>query len=467
MAIQQNLLRFPFAATALRRTLQACGLAMFGLLVACGDSGLPGAGSSSGGSGSSSSGGSTDAGWFAAWGTAIYTTYPNGPLTQGGMSVSTGTFPGDEAVNQSFRMIIHPSTGGVRVRVRFSNAFGTKPLVLQSVAIGESQATSTPAVVSNTPLLFGGETYVTVPVGQEVISDGADFRFAAGADLAVSFHVPGPSGPMSWHAEAFTTEYATQPNSGDMTADTSGAAFTNINRGFFFLSGLDVQADPATLPAGSATPPAIVFFGDSITDGFGSTPALNQRYADYFARRLQGAGIVAGVVNTGINSNTVTPARDPITTGQPGLQRFARDVLGRSNLHAVFILEGTNDLSFPKPADEIYAGLVTLARQAQAKGACVVVSTILPRNDPPVPFGWDPATEEPERQKLNALILSSTVFDAVVDLSSVMANPLVPTQPFQPYFVEGLHPNSVGYQVMANAIPFAPLLPAPLGSCAR
>jgi lysophospholipase L1-like esterase len=373
-------------------------------------------------------------------------------------------FPGNEAVNQSFRMMIHPSMGGQRVRVTFSNAYGDRPLVLEQVSIARRQAASGAAIVASTakPLSFRGQRRVSIPAGQEAVSDGADFSFAVGDDLAVSFHAPGPTGPMSWHSEAFSTQYATAPGSGDQTADASGASFSNLDRGWLFLAGLDVQAS-----ANSATPPAIVFLGDSITDGFGSTPERNERYPDFFARRLQEAGIEAGIVNVGINSNTVTPARDPLTTGEPAVQRFARDVLARSNLKAVFILEGTNDLSFGKPAEEVYAGLVTLAQQAHARGACMVVSTVLPRNDPPQPFGWDAGVEEPQRQALNRMILASTVFDATVDLGRAMENPAVANQPFQPYFVEGLHPNSTGYEVMANAIEPELLLPAPLGRCRR
>ena len=153
--------------------------------------------------------------------------------------------------------------------------------------------------------------------------------------------------------------------------------------------------------------------------------------------------------------------------GPPAIERFDRDVLSVSGVRSIFILEGTNDLSFPKSADEIYAGLVEMADQAHARGLCVVVSTILPRNDPQPIYGWDAATEEPERKKLNKLILSSAAFDATVDLSSVMANPLAPDQPFQAYFVDGLHPNPLGYSTMANAIPIEPLLPPPIGSCTR
>ena len=450
--------------TRIKRSV-AVAIAMCAVLsvLGCGDSGIASNAVAPGGN----LGGPADAGWFSAWGTAIYTTYPNGPLTMGGISVSTGVFVGNEAVNQSFRMVIRPSTGGIRVRVRFSNAFGTQPLVLENVVIAQRAAPTGPAISANTPLTFAGARSIRIPVGEEVVSDGADFSFAAGQDLAVSFHAPEATGPMSWHSEAFSLQYASLPNSGDVTGDTSGLSFININRGWFFLSGLDVQADPATLLPGRATPPTIVIFGDSITDGFGSAIELNARFPDLFAQRLQAAGITAGVVNMGINSNTVLSNDEPLTRGLPGVQRFAGDVLSRSNLRTVFILLGTNDLSQSKPAEAVYEGLRLLADQARTKGVCVVVSTILPRADPPVPFGWDIATEEPERQKLNAMILASPVFDATVDLSSVMANPLLPNLPFQPYFVEGLHPNPIGYQVLANGIPLEILLPPPMGTCGR
>lgn len=116
-------------------------------------------------------------------------------------------------------------------------------------------------------------------------------------------------------------------------------------------------------------------------------------------------------------------------------------------------------------SEVINTGLVTIAGLARAKGVCVVVSTVLPRNDPSLLFDWDAATEEPQRQRLNELILASTDFDATLDLAAAVASPGATNQPFQPFFVEGLYPNSVGYQVMADAIPLESLLPPPLGRC--
>ncbi|MGB1558260.1 MAG: hypothetical protein ACPHCJ_10795, partial [Oceanococcaceae bacterium] len=55
--------------------------------------------------------------------------------------------------------------------------------------------------------------------------------------------------------------------------------------------------------------------------------------------------------------------------------------------------------------------------------------------------------------------------DAVVDLAAAMANPLFPEQPNPVYFAEGLHPNSVGMQALAAAIPLDLVLPPPYGDC--
>ena len=46
-----------------------------------------------------------------------------------------------------------------------------------------------------------------------------------------------------------------------------------------------------------------------------------------------------------------------------------------------------------------------------------------------------------------------------------MANPLFPEQPNPVYFAEGLHPNPVGMQALAAAIPLDLVLPPPYGDC--
>ena len=104
------------------------------------------------------------------------------------------------------------------------------------------------------------------------------------------------------------------------------------------------------------------------------------------------------------------------------LHVIGRRADGYHLLQSVFVLIGTNDLSSSKPAVEVYDGLVELAHQAHAAKLCIVVSTVLPRDDPPLPYDWNVLTEEPERQALNQMLLASTEFDAVADVATAMAN---------------------------------------------
>ncbi len=68
----------------------------------------------------------------------------------------------------------------------------------------------------------------------------------AGRRLAVSFHVAGDSGPMTWHAKALTTSYVTAPGAGAKGALEDEAAFPYTTASWFFLDAVEMMA-----PAGS------------------------------------------------------------------------------------------------------------------------------------------------------------------------------------------------------------------------
>ncbi|WP_034263595.1 SGNH/GDSL hydrolase family protein [Actinospica robiniae] len=76
-------------------------------------------------------------------------------------------------------------------------------------------------------------------------------------------------------------------------------------------------------------------FGDSLTNGDGSTPGTHNRFTDHLARRLG-----CSVLNFGIGGNRLL--RNGF--GAAGLTRFEHDVLGVPGVtHAVVEL-GVNDL---------------------------------------------------------------------------------------------------------------------------
>lgn len=419
------------------------------------------------GSNDSDHGGDAKSDWVGSWAAAPYGPYPAGPLA---LIVPTGPlvlppvpfFPGNQARDQSFRMLVHPTLGGERLRLRFSNLVGDRPLQLSAVRVSVSLLGPAIQRSRDAQVLFDGAVQVVIPPGQELVSDAVELAFEVGENLAVSFHVEGDSGPITWHAVAFDVSYIGLPGGGDTTDDTLGLSFLQPTIGWFFLSGVDVERPDAL--------GTIVAIGDSITDGAYQVPATNTRWPDFFARRLQRENIPMGVLNLGINSNTVTQAPELTgNEGEPLLQRFERDVLQRPGVRSVLILEGTNDIPQGVPAETIYAGLQTVAARAKAAGLCVVVGTITPRLDAvPALFGWNLLQHEPVRQQLNALIRASTDFDAIADFDAALRNPLLPNMPFLPYyFPDLLHPNSIGFQRIAAAVPLEALVPVPVGTCSR
>jgi hypothetical protein len=133
-------------------------------------------------------------------------------------------------------------------------------------------------------------------------------RQLPGRKLAVSFHVPGSSGPMTWHAKALQTSYVSPPGAGSHGAEEGEAGFPFSTTSWFFLDAVEMK-----LPADAF---AVVAFGDSITDGTNSTLNGDDRWPDVLGRRLRAAlGNRVAVVNAGIGGNQVigpadTPARD-------------------------------------------------------------------------------------------------------------------------------------------------------------
>ena len=407
-------------------------------------------------------------GWIGAWGAAPYGPYPLGPLTDLGDGLPPipialpipSDFPNNQAVDQSFRMIVHPTIGGTTVRVRLSNLMGTQPVTFNPVRVAVSVPVTGPALVpnTNTQVLFAGQAGVTVAPGAEAVSDPVPFAYDYGNYLAISFHVVGASGPITWHAISFGPNYVGLPSGGDSTGDVAGLSFPQPSLGWFFVSGIDVLAPQS--------PGTIVAIGDSITDG--AYTFVNTRWTDWFTQRLQNADIGMGVLNEGINSNTVTVAANPPGDeyeGPPAVLRFQRDVLQRAGPRSVVIFEGTNDLSAGATAVDVFAGLRSLVEAAHAAGLCVVAGTIMPRGNTPIE-PWS-SSDEVQREALNVMIRAQTDIEGLADFDKAMADPLDPTAPFLPYyFVDQLHPNSVGTLVMANAVPLQALVPPPAGTCA-
>jgi lysophospholipase L1-like esterase len=409
--------------------------------------------------------------WAAAWSASVQGPYPSGnPAAQPVLDFAFDT-PARGAVDQTFRLIVKPDLWGPRIRLRFANTFGTQAVTFDDVFVGLQSAGGNIARGTSTRVTFDRNRTVTLAPGASMFSDPVTLDFVrpahmtllAGRKLAVSFHAPGPTGPMTWHAKALTTSYVTAPGAGSHGAEEADAAFPYSTTSWYFLDAIDVIAPADTM--------VVACFGDSITDGTGSTLNGDDRWPDVLSRRLHAAhGARVSVVNAGIGGNRITsPATyapaSPFPGGPSALDRLDRDVLSLSGLTAVIWLEGINDLSAGTGVDAIVAGLKEGVRRLHEHGPIRVIGATITSS-----LGATSASGTPEidakRQAINTFIRTSGVFDGVADFDAATRDDRTGglRSAYQPNSTIGgagdrLHPNRAGYQAMGNAVDLRLLAP--------
>ncbi|MFF9580766.1 SGNH/GDSL hydrolase family protein [Streptomyces achromogenes] len=336
----------------------------------------------------------------------------------------------------AFRNVVHLSVGGTAVRVRLSNRLGTRPLRLGAVTVALRAAG--PAALPGTlrTATFHGAPEVTVPPGADTVSDTVPLPVPTAADLLVTVYTPDDSGPATYHRTALQTSYLAPAGAG-RAADEDGTAYTLTTSRWYYVTGVDVRG-PA---AGS-----VVAFGDSLTDGNGSTPDTNRRWPDRLAQRLRGHRL--GVLNAGIAGNRLL--RDG--TGPSALARLDADALDRAGARALVVFEGINDIKgTPQAYDPAaYADAYrTLVARAHARGIPVVGVTLTPYGGYPA---WTPAGEE-VRLRVNAFIRTGGAFDAVADADATVRDPADPTRILPAYDPgDHLHFNDAGMAAVADTV---------------
>lgn len=351
--------------------------------------------------------------------------------------------------NQTLRMIPRVSLGGSRLRVRISNAHGTRPLAIGAASVG--LRSTGPGLVpgSHRPLTFGGATSATIPAGALIASDPVDLVVAPLSDLAVSVHLPDDL-TVSF---GITGRYARQTNyispPGDFTAEER-MPVGRLTDDWYFVCGVDVVAPRE---AG-----AIVALGDSLTDANISTHDGHHSWPSQLARRLMArpGGRPMAVMNQGLGGNRVLHD----VRGDSGLRRFDRDVLAQPGVTHTIIMLGTNDLRnrYGKPEEEVtapqlIAGLKQFALRGRAHGIRVIGGTLTPfENETFLPGAWNPKREA-IRQEVNEWLRKTDVFDAVADFDRALRDPDHPTRMLPIYDCgDHLHPSDLGYRAMGDAI---------------
>jgi len=301
--------------------------------------------------------------WIASW-----SANPQ-PVWEAGFALPTN-IPASLS-EQTVRQVARLSIGGKRARISLSNEYGTTPLTIGAAHIALAGEGAAIVAGSDRILTFGGRSTVTIVPGAPAISDPVDLELAPLAQVAVSLYLPRPTALTTFHWDGRQSAYIAAGNQVDAALIKSGSSI----EARLFLSTVLVEAPAAVR--------VVAAFGDSITDGAGSSVNRNQRWPDLLAQRLRRQQVA--VLNAGISGARILSDK----MGVNALARFERDVLNQPNLATVILLMGINDIAWPGSSlgpddpvvapEQLIAAYRQLIARAHLRHVRIVGATLTPR----------------------------------------------------------------------------------------
>lgn len=369
---------------------------------------------------------STSKHWCSIWGNA--------------MSISENR-PEMYAKDITLRYDIISPFSGDKIKLTFDNYCGTEPITLSRVTVlFENQFY---------PVSFSGNKSVTIPGRARIVSDEIFLNITKDSGFSVSIYLGEftqmrssvyASGPLSQGLYAL----GDQTKNPEISIDTSRK--TNI---FYFLSNVSLYTD--------LTNRALVCYGDSITA---------QDWPDYLSLRCKEQGFShTAIIRRATSGSRILREYSCITYesyGLKGTNRFEHEV-PTEGADTVLIQQGINDIIHPvgtnvnpfRPMsdlptfEELKDGMKWYIEKARSYNYKVYAGTLLPI------YGW--RTYAPFREELknefNNWLRTTDLLDGCIDFEAALQDSHQP-EAFQKIYDSGdhLHPSSLGYQTMANAV---------------
>jgi len=356
-----------------------------------------------------------------------------------------GELPPIDLEGNSLRQFLRVTIPGEELRFHFSNIYGEEDMVLQSVHVAKSagQGTGSIIVETDTEITFNGQAEVTIPAKGDIISDTIPFSISAFDELAITIFYGKIPAEFTGHAGARTNSFVEYGNA------VSKETFSDVDKfaRWYTIAAIDVVDNEQQYEA-------ILCYGDSITDGRGSTTDKQNRWPDVFAEKLKSNPATEhfAVLNGGIGGSSLHGPNNP--KWPTGLGRFQKDVAEQTNVKYMIVLYGVNDIMYSgKTAPILIEAFQELIQRAHELGITVYGSPILPFKTNDV---W---TEEFNqiKQDVNTWILNTPAseggFDAIIDFASVIADP----NDSEVFYADlcdgdGLHPNYLGHNAIGNSV---------------
>ena len=364
--------------------------------------------------------------WASVWGNAV-SIAENRPETYG--------------KNITLRYPVYSRFAGDALRLTFDNYCGTDAITISKTTV----------LVDGTfyDVTFGGKADVTIPAGENAVSDSLECKVAAHSTLNVSFYLADftqmrsmvfTKGPLSIGSYAIGDHTKTEQFDINISRNTHY---------FYFLSNVSVLTDKENR--------TVVCYGDSITA---------QDWPDYLSLRCKEEGYNnTAIIRRATSGSRILRQYSCITYESYGLMgddRFSHEV-PTDGADTVLIQQGINDIIHPVGTDvnpfrpmsdlptveELIEGMKKYIAQARSFGYKVYVGTLIPIG------GWRtyaPFREE-MRNQFNDWIRTTDLIDGYVDFDKALADPQNPSW-FLPEYDSGdhLHPSGAGYKAMADAV---------------
>ncbi len=428
----------------------------------------------------SSSAASEDAKWITAWGTA-----PTEIGVEGYDNITA--YIG----NVTARTVITPTADGSELRVRLSNAYGDKPMVIRRVTVAKSLGGSKIDKSTLKSVLFNdGQPSVSVPAGKEYLSDSVKFDVKAGEPIAISIFIEDfteiktmglsggetylslPLGEKKDFSEEESLDVGTVLEGEEIMKYLSMIVGGDIDLKLAFsfvkvvpcLASVEVKADENAY--------SVVVVGDS---------TVANEFPEYLGEAINDKGYKnVGVVGKGIIGNRLLGdglGYGALIFGDSLIDRFKRDVLSQSGVKYVVIKIGANDIIHPvckdiqqqypgikqPTSDELIAGYKKIFKMCHDAGIKVVVMSITPwKGATRDYFGTEPkyvrTTAEFEKdwkiaKAVNSWLSKTNLHDGYVNVNEYSVNPK-DTAAFMPEnTIDGIHPSDKMQREWADKFP--------------
>jgi lysophospholipase L1-like esterase len=361
--------------------------------------------------------------WVGSWSAAPYAAGAN------------NTPPSPFLANNTLRQIVRVSIGGDSLRVKFSNKTGTTPVTMNSVNIAVSEGSRLIDAATITNLQFNGNNSVTMDPFSSVYSDPVAFALTPSMRVAITIHYGqvASDANITSHVASRTDSYIL---SGDQSTSASFAGSV-VTAHWFHINTIDVLA-PNT--AG-----AVGILGNSITDGYGLSGGLQNRWPDIFSEQLLNDSLTekVGVLNMGIGATNLSGS-GPTT----GTSRFKDDILSQSGLRWIIIFYGVNDIGGGAQASTLINAYQQMIDLARARNIKIYGATITPFKG----SGYYSEAHEAVRNTVNEWIRTPGNFDACIDFDMAIRDPNDPARMLAVYSNDWLHPNASGYAFLGESV---------------